>query len=83
MRNNTIEHILCFRGKVTKRIQAASKAIGSDMRVWQHGYYERIVLNERELNAIRAYIRANPICWAEERENLDELLAKMRRVNFG
>ncbi len=37
-------------------------------RLWQRNYYERIVRNERELRAIRRYIRANPDRWAEDGE---------------
>jgi hypothetical protein len=47
--------------------------------VWQRNYYDRIVRNERELGAIRRYIRDNPVRWAEDRENLDTALAKMQR----
>jgi len=38
-------------------------------RLWQRNYYERIVRNERELDAIRQYIRDNPARWAEDMEN--------------
>ena len=37
--------------------------------VWQRNYYERVVRDERELNAIREYIRDNPRCWAEDPDN--------------
>ena len=46
-------------------------------RVWQRGYYERIVRNERQLNAIRQYIADNPRRWAEDRDNLDGLIERM------
>ena len=42
---------------------------GSGSHVWQRNYYERIIRNERELNAIQAYIEANPSQWATDREN--------------
>ena len=64
---------------VTKRVKAILKATGTDMKVWQRGYWERIIRNERELNDMRDYIRNNPQRWAEDRDNLDALLAK---VNF-
>ena len=38
-------------------------------RVWQRNYYERIIRNERELNAIRQYILDNPDQWDVDREN--------------
>jgi putative transposase len=36
---------------------------------WQRGYYEHVVRNERELDAIRLYIRHNPLKWALDRDN--------------
>jgi REP element-mobilizing transposase RayT len=38
-------------------------------KIWQRGYYERIIRNERELNAIRQYIRDNPLNWDLDSEN--------------
>jgi len=46
-------------------------------RIWQRGYYERIVRNERQLNAIRQYIADNLRRWAEDRDNLDGLIERM------
>ncbi len=46
-------------------------------RIWQRGYYDRIIRNERELDAVRRYIRDNPRRWAEDRENLDALVERM------
>ena len=37
--------------------------------VWQRGYYERIVRNERELNLTRKYIASNPRNWRTDREH--------------
>jgi REP element-mobilizing transposase RayT len=47
-----------------------------DRRVWQRGYYERIVRDERELAAVRRYIAANP---ARHIAHLDALLRRMER----
>jgi REP element-mobilizing transposase RayT len=38
-------------------------------RLWQRDYYEHIIRNEREMNAIRAYIEMNPVQWQADREN--------------
>ena len=46
-------------------------------RIWQRGYYERIIRNERQLNAVRHYIEDNPRRWAEDRDNLDALVERM------
>ena len=37
--------------------------------VWQRNYYERIIRNEKELNAIRLYILDNPLKWEWDWEN--------------
>ncbi len=33
---------------------------------WQRNYYERIIRNERELNAVREYISNNPVNWGKD-----------------
>ena len=67
-----------FKSSVTKQINSWRGTPGS--KVWLRGYHDRIIRDEKELNAIRQYIRNNPIRWAEKRDNLDVLLAKMRWV---
>ena len=67
-----------YKSLVSRRINNVRHARGS--KVWQRGYYERIIRNERELNAVRQYIRDNPARWAEDRDNLDNLLAKMEFI---
>lgn len=67
-----------FKSLVTTEINKWRGTPGS--KVWLRGYYDRIIRNEKELNAIRQYIRNNPARWAEKRDNLDLLLSRMRRV---
>lgn len=50
---------------------------GEVHKLWQRGYYDRIVRNETELNAIRNYIELNPERWADDRDNIDLMLEKM------
>jgi hypothetical protein len=38
-------------------------------RLWQRNYYEHVIRDEREWEAIRLYIRENPDQWAFDREN--------------
>ena len=64
-----------YKTAVTTRVNNLRKSKGA--KVWQRGYYERIIRNEKELQATREYIINNPARWAEERDNLDTLLAKM------
>ena len=42
-------------------------------RFWQRNYYEHVVRNERELEAIRNYIRRNPDRWNVDRDNPDNI----------
>jgi putative transposase len=66
-----------YKSLVTRRINNVRRTRGS--KVWQRNYYERIVRNARELNAIREYIRANPMRWAKDRDNLDTLISRMQK----
>ncbi len=40
----------------------------SPQPVWQRDYFERVIRNERELDAIRAYIIDNPRRWTEDED---------------
>ena len=42
-------------------------------KFWQRNYYEHVIRNERELLAIRLYIRLNPDNWALDRDNPDNI----------
>lgn len=37
--------------------------------VWQRNYYEHIVRDEKEMDAIRQYIQNNPAQWELDQEN--------------
>jgi putative transposase len=56
-----------FKAATTARINTLREAPGTP--VWQRNYYEHIIRNERQLEAIRAYIYNNPVQWAADREN--------------
>jgi REP element-mobilizing transposase RayT len=43
--------------------------------VWQRNYFERVVRNDQELNAIRQYVVLNPEMWNEDCENPQRRLA--------
>ncbi len=36
-------------------------------RLWHRNYFERIIRNERELEAFRQYIENNPVAWEKDR----------------
>ncbi len=38
-------------------------------KLWQRGYYEHIIRNDRDHQAIIDYIEANPINWEKDKEN--------------
>ncbi len=50
-------------------------------KLWQHNYYEHIILNETDLNNIRQYIMDNPSNW-EEDENNPRLLQRHKENEY-
>ena len=68
-----------YKSGVTTRINALRRTKGA--KAWQRGYYERIIRDERQLQATRAYIRANPARWADDHDDLDILLSQMTLHN--
>lgn len=56
-----------FKSAVTKRINLLRGT--HTPPVWQRNYYERIIRDERGLNAIGQYIRRNPAQWSRDRDN--------------
>ena len=48
-----------YKGSVTRRLRQRDPTL----RVWQRGYYDRIVRSENEAEAIRRYIAENPAQW--------------------
>lgn len=71
--------VRAYKSVVTRRINRLQRTPGGV--IWQRGYWERIVRNEEELNAIRRYIEENPRRWAEDRDNLDTLLQRMTQTD--
>ena len=67
-RHGLSEIVRAFKTFSARRINQLRGTAG--VAVWQRNYYERVVRNERELNAIREYIRANPLNWHLDRENV-------------
>lgn len=46
----------------------------SDIKVWQPRFYDRIIRNEKELQAIRKYIQDNPLRWEQDRSNPENIM---------
>ena len=55
-----------FKSTSSRRINTLRDTPGA--KLWQRNYYERVVRNDRELNAIRQYVIANPLNWESDHE---------------
>jgi len=66
--SNTVGAIVRgFKGSVTTRINIQRHAQG--VPVWQRNYYERIIRDEQDYEAIANYIYNNPLSWETDDEN--------------
>ncbi len=61
-RHGIPEIVRAFKGFSTRRINASRHEQGR--AVWQRGYYERVIRDERELSGVRDYIRNNPLTYS-------------------
>jgi putative transposase len=61
--------IRSLKSAITKRINELRDTPGAP--VWQRNYYERIIRNEHELDAVRRYIINNPANWNKDTENAE------------
>jgi REP element-mobilizing transposase RayT len=61
------EIVRAFKSFSARRVNAMRDNAGAPF--WQRGFYEHIVRNERELDAIQRYILDNPLKWALDRDN--------------
>jgi putative transposase len=60
--------IRAFKSFSSRKINELRNTTGSP--VWQRGYYEHIIRDDKSLNRIREYIVNNPLRWELDRENL-------------
>lgn len=56
-----------FKSVTAKRINLLRGTPRSP--VWQRNYYEHVVRDESELNAIREYVLSNPARWDDDDNN--------------
>lgn len=61
-----------FKYQSAKEINALD-GTGVITNIWQRNYYERIVRNEGEMEAIWGYIEGNPANWEQDEENLQRV----------
>lgn len=45
------------------------------INIWQSRFYDKIIRNENELNAIRKYIENNPMEWSVSKEQAENVIA--------
>ena len=57
-----------YKSAVAKKINESRKTPGEP--VWHRNYYEHVIRDESEMEAIIAYIEANPSKWDEDNEPL-------------
>jgi putative transposase len=48
----------------------ANERAGRRSVLWQRGYYEHVIRNEKALDRIRTYIANNPPQWTDDPENI-------------
>jgi REP element-mobilizing transposase RayT len=60
-----------FKSAVTKRINESRGTPG--LPVWQRNYHDRVIRDDLELNAVRAYIVSNPANWAQDARATSDL----------
>lgn len=72
------EVIRAFKSFSAKRINALRKTTGDPF--WQKNYYERVIRNDREWNAIAWYILKNPLHWQLDRDNLQNKLPPPQKI---
>jgi REP element-mobilizing transposase RayT len=63
-----------YKSTTTRLINGLKCCPGA--KIWQRNYYEHIIRNEGEWEAIRKYIRNNPAEWELDRENPNRGRAK-------
>lgn len=59
--------VLQFKSAAVKRINTLRRTPGAP--VWQRNYYDRIIRDDRELDAAREYILDNPRKWSQDKHN--------------
>jgi putative transposase len=62
-----------FKSLTTRRSVAGGPRQGTTAAqrpLWQRSFYDRVIRNDRELNAIREYIQANPANWEKDEDHV-------------
>jgi REP element-mobilizing transposase RayT len=65
--HSLIEVVRALKSFSSRQINQYRKTPGAT--VWQRSFHDRIIRNDREMNARRQYIADNPLAWALDAEN--------------
>jgi REP element-mobilizing transposase RayT len=68
------EIVRAFKARCTHMINQIRNTPGHP--VWQRNYYEHVIRNEDDLNRIRQYIIDNPIKWADDENNPENIICR-------
>ena len=77
------EIVQWFKTMTTNEYIRGVKELGwarFDRKLWQRNYYEHTIFSLRALKNIRQYIRANPLMWPYDRDNLDAVLPEREKI---
>lgn len=65
LRKHTLGQMVAYyKYATTKAINQLQNTPG--IRFWQRNYYERVIRNQREFEAVAEYIKANPLNWERD-----------------
>jgi len=65
------EIIRAFKSTSAHAVNGLLSRVGAPL--WQRNYFERVIRNDDELGKIREYILNNPLRWASDRANPEDL----------
>ena len=66
-RKHTLSEMI--RGFKSMSARQINQGVYRGRALWQRGYYEHIIRNEKDLQNTTDYIEANPLLWDEDEEN--------------
>ena len=78
------EIVRWFKTMTTNEYIRGVKELGwprFDRKLWQRNYYEHTIFSLKTLRNIRQYIRANPLMWPYDRENLESIAPDRRKIS--
>jgi putative transposase len=78
------EIVQWFKTMTTKEYIRGVKELGwprFDRKLWQRNYYEHTIFSLKALRNIRHYIRANPLMWLYDRDNLKSIAPDRKKIS--